>query len=154
MRSPLLLRRPDADGFILIEDHVVRILDRYRQRSPNLPESGGILLGYRRERHLHVTDATVPRKQDNQTRTCFHRSADPHRHAAHARWRESGGTMDYLGEWHTHPELDPSPSPIDEHGWARICRVRKAPMLFVIVGTLNQLWIGLGNGTDLQWVSG
>lgn len=66
MRSPLLLRRPDADVFILIEDHVVRILDRYRQRSPDLPESGGILLGYRRERHLHVTDAIVPQKQDNQ----------------------------------------------------------------------------------------
>lgn len=153
MRGPLLLRRPDTDGFILIEGEVIRILDQHRQRSPSQPESGGILLGYRREPHLHVTDATVPLETDRRTRTRFHRSSDPHRHAAHARWRKSGGTMDYLGEWHTHPEFDPSPSTIDTYGWTRICNARKAPMLFVIAGTLTHMWIGLGIGTHLHWVS-
>ena len=98
MHSPLLLRRPDDDGFILIEDQVIRVLDRYRQRLSGSPESGGILLGYRRELHLHVTDATVPLETDSGSRTRFFRSADPHWQAAHTRWRESGGTMDYVGE--------------------------------------------------------
>lgn len=153
MRSPLLLRRPDDDGFILIEDQVICILDQYRQRLSGSPESGGILLGFRRERHLHVTDATVPLGTDSRSRTRFFRSADPHRQAAHARWRESGGTMDYVGEWHTHPELNPSPSAIDRHGWERICSSRKAPMVFIIAGTLDRQWIGLGVDAGLHRVS-
>lgn len=153
MRSPLLLRRPDDDGFILIEDQVIRILDRYRQRSSGSPESGGILLGYRRELHLHVTDVTVPLATDGRSRTRFFRSAEPHRQTAHARWRESGGTMDYVGEWHTHPELNPSPSTIDRRGWERISSSRKMPMLFIIAGTQDSLWIGLGVDAGLHRVS-
>jgi integrative and conjugative element protein (TIGR02256 family) len=153
VRSPFLLRRPDEDGFILIEDQVIRILDRYRQRSSGSPESGGILLGYRRELHLHVTEATVPLGTDIRSRTRFFRSADPHRQAAHARWRESGGTMDYVGEWHTHPEINPSPSTIDRVAWERICNSRKAPMLFIIAGTHDRLWIGLGVDVSLHRVS-
>lgn len=148
MFEPLLLRRPDDDGFILIEDQVIRTLDQYRQRLPDSPESGGILLGYRRERHLHVTDVTVPLKTDSRTRTRFYRSADPHQQAAHDRWCKSGGTMDYIGEWHTHPEICPSPSTIDTRGWKGICEARQVPMLFVIAGTQDCLWIGLGAGQD------
>jgi integrative and conjugative element protein (TIGR02256 family) len=153
MRSPLLLRRPDDDGFILIEDQVIRIVDQYRQRSSGSPESGGILLGYRRGLHLHATDATIPLGTDSRSRTRFYRSAEPHRQAAHARWRESGGTMDYVGEWHTHPELNPSPSAIDRCGWKHICNLRKAPMLFIIAGTQDRLWVGLAVETGLYQVS-
>ena len=144
MHSPVLLRRPDDDGFILIEYQVICMVDQYRQRSPGSSESGGILLGFRRERHLHVTDATVPLGTDSRSRTHFYRSAEPHRQAAHARWQESGGIIDYVGEWHTHPELNPSPSTIDRRGWELICSSRKAPMLFIIAGTQNRLWFGLG----------
>lgn len=52
--------------------------------------------------------------------------------------------MDYVGEWHTHPELNPFPSAIDRHGWEHICSSRNAPMLFIIAGTEDRLWIGLG----------
>ena len=153
MRSPLLLRRPDDDGFILIEDQVIRIFDRYRQRSPDSPEAGGILLGYRRELHLHVIDATLPLETDSRSRTRFFRSADPHQRAAYSRWRESGGTVDYVGEWHTHPEVNPCPSTIDRLGWERISNSGRSPMLFVIAGTLDHLWIGFGVDARLHRVS-
>jgi len=61
--------------------------------------------------------------------------------------------MDYLGEWHTHPEHSPSPSTIDTHGWQRICNTRKMPMLFVIAGTQHRLWIGLGITTELRSIA-
>ena len=144
MFDPLLLRRPDDDGFVLIEVSVLRVLAGHRQGHQSAPESGGILLGYRRGLHLHVTDATVPLDSDQASRTGFFRSAAPHQQAALMRWRESGGTMDYVGEWHTHPEHSPSPSMIDSHGWQRICSTRKAPMLFVITGIQDRLWVGLG----------
>lgn len=61
--------------------------------------------------------------------------------------------MDYLGEWHTHPEDSPSPSTIDTDGWQRICSKRKTPMLFVIVGTQDRLWICLGTPTELHSIA-
>lgn len=83
MRSPLLLRRPDSDGFILIEYQVIRILDRYRQRSPGSPESGGILLGYRRELHL-------PGHR-------HHKDRDGRSHAYQPRWVEQGTRREHTG---------------------------------------------------------
>lgn len=144
MLTPLLLRRPDEDGFVLLETKVIQVFSRHRQLYPSAPESGGILLGYRRGSHLHVTEATGPLVSDQASRTRFFRSAAPHQQAALARWRESDGTMDYVGEWHTHPEHSPSPSPIDVAGWQRICHKRNMPMLFVIAGTQGGLWIGFG----------
>lgn len=150
MLSPLILRRPDDDGFVLIEERVLQVLGRHRQLHQGAPEAGGILLGYRRGSHLHVTEASSPVAPDHASRTRFFRSAAPHQQAALMRWRESGGTMDYLGEWHTHPEHSPSPSTIDTVGWQRICSTRKTPMLFVIAGTQDRLWIGVGTTTGLR----
>lgn len=150
MLSPLILRRPDDDGFVLIEERVLQVLGRQRQLHQGAPEAGGILLGYRRGSHLHVTEASAPVAPDHASRTRFFRSAAPHQQAALMRWRESGGTMDYLGEWHTHPEHSPSPSTIDMVGWQRICSKRKTPMLFVIAGTQDRLWIGVGTTTGLR----
>lgn len=150
MLTPIVLRRPDDDGFVLIEARVLQVLAGYRQLHQGAPESGGILLGYRRGSHLHVTEATAPLVPDHASRTSFFRSAGPHQQAALARWRESGRTVDYLGEWHTHPEHSPTPSTIDTGGWQRICSKRKKPMLFVIAGTQDRLWIGLGTPAGLH----
>jgi integrative and conjugative element protein (TIGR02256 family) len=153
MLTPLVLRRPDDDGFVLIEEKALRVLVGHRQLHQDAPESGGILLGYRRGTHLHVTEATAPLLSDQASRTRFFRSAAPHQQAALARWRESGGTIDYLGEWHTHPEHHPTPSTIDKSGWMRICGKRRLPMLFVIAGTQDHLWIGLGTPAGLRSMS-
>ena len=150
MLTPLVLRRPDDDGFVLIEEKVLQVFARHRQLHQGAPESGGILLGYRRGSHLHVTEATAPLASDQASRTRFFRSAAPHQQAALARWRQSDGTIDYLGEWHTHPEHSPSPSTIDTGGWRRIWSKRKTPMLFVIAGTQDRLWIGLSTPTGLR----
>lgn len=153
MLAPLVLRRPDDDGFVLVEEQVLEVLAEHRQRHRGAPESGGILLGYRRGSHLHVTEATAPLDSDQASRTRFFRTAAPHQQAALARWRESGETMDYLGEWHTHPEHRPLPSMIDTHGRQRICSKHSAPMLFVIVGMQNHLWIGLGTTAGLHSIA-
>lgn len=149
MLSALVLMRPDDDGFVLVEAQVLQIFTKHRQLHRDSPESGGILLGYRRGPHLHVTEATTPLYSDQASRTRFFRSSAPHQNAALARWRKSGGRIDYLGEWHTHPEYNPSPSMIDTAGWQRIMDKRTTPMLFVIAGIQDRLWIGLGTSTGL-----
>lgn len=149
MRSSIILRRPDDDGIILLESRVLRIFGQHRQRCPTAPESGGILLGYRRQHHLHITGVTTPDESDGRMRNFFSRSAHFHQSVASEKWQNSGGTVDYIGEWHTHPELDPTPSAIDKRGWLRISRFRKAPMVFIIVGERNDLWVGLGDGASI-----
>ncbi len=58
--------------------------------------------------------------------------------------------MDYIGEWHTHPETEPTPSSIDKREWRKICHTKNEPMVFLIAGTRNVLWVGVGLGTALH----
>lgn len=133
----------DADGLVLIEDSVLVDLQRYVQDGPTLPESGGILLGYRRKHHLHIVGATFPAKGDSRGRFHFWRRDQSHQREATKAWRKSGETIDHLGEWHTHPERHPSPSALDLREWRKICATRQNCMVFVIVGTGSfRVWVG------------
>lgn len=129
---------------VLLEPPVVQIFDRYRQDLPHSPEAGGILLGYRRGHALHVIAASEPTSKDRRSRTAFERRPTGHRGLARAHWHVSGGTVDYLGEWHTHPEDHPRPSSVDRAAWRALAQQR-APlaMLFVIVGRAGRTWCGL-----------
>jgi integrative and conjugative element protein (TIGR02256 family) len=70
-----------------------------------------------------------------------------------AEWSNSGETMDYIGEWHTHPESDPRPSALDLDEWRKICHRRNDTMVFLIQGTLHQ-WVGVGLGHAIKVSSG
>lgn len=151
MPEPLILRHPFFDDArILIEPLVLATLARFRQTSTAAPEAGGILLGYRRGRHLHVSKATTPQAGDTQHRYGFRRQAQPHQKIALEEWKAERETMDYLGEWHTHPESSPTPSSIDRQEWRKICSSRREFMVFFIAGTENLLWVGVEQGNALR----
>jgi integrative and conjugative element protein (TIGR02256 family) len=59
-------------------------------------------------------------------------------------WEKSQETMDYLGEWHTHPENNPRPSALDLREWRQISKRRGEPMMFIIVGIM-EWWVGIGS---------
>ena len=112
-------------------------------------EAGGLVLGLRKGLYLHVTEITRPLPWDRQSSTRFQRSPKGHRLAALRRWRKSGGKMDWIGEWHSHPGFSLSPSSIDVRNWHRIVRQRKAGMIFPICDGREtafylQLWGGRG----------
>jgi integrative and conjugative element protein (TIGR02256 family) len=132
------LSTPDRRTFVTFRPDVLRLFAEHRQGAPALAESGGILLGSRRGLHLEVTHATSPYPTDVRTCTSFERRSEGHQDEASARWRESEGTVDHIGEWHTHPELVPSPSSLDTREWAKLLRHRSPPatMLGLIVGTV------------------
>lgn len=151
MPEPLILRHPFFDDArILIEPLVLTTLACFRQTSIAAPEAGGILLGYRRGRHLHVSKATTPQAGDTQHRYGFRRQAQPHQRIALEEWKAERETMDYLGEWHTHPESSPAPSSIDRHEWRKVCSGKCGFMVFIIAGTENLLWAGVEQGSDLR----
>lgn len=128
---------------VLIEPNVLEDLNSFRQLSTESAEAGGILMGYRRGMHLHVTEFSRPTSQDIQTRFSFKRHALQHQKLVIKRWEETGETMDYIGEWHTHPEDCPTPSSIDKTHWLKITKARMEPMIFLIIGRKDQ-WIGVG----------
>lgn len=149
-RVMIWLHPLEEEGRILIEGSVIDLVSHYRQQETKTPEAGGILLGYRRDTHLHVVSATPPQQGDRRARHCFHRRDPLHHMTAVDQWKSSGSTIDYLGEWHTHPEGDPSPSSLDISEWRKICRTRQECMVFLIVGNVGKLWLGIGQGHNIQ----
>jgi integrative and conjugative element protein (TIGR02256 family) len=102
-------------------------------------EAGGILLGrmLMASDHIVVDDVTVPGPHDRRSRFRFFRAERPAQTAVDAAWARSGGEINYLGEWHTHPEDDPTPSRHDHTDWQRLVmtqRYEQAALFFVIVG--------------------
>jgi integrative and conjugative element protein (TIGR02256 family) len=151
MRSALIWSNPwSPDGKLLIEALPLASIDLYRQDHASKPEAGGIFLGYRRGGHLHITVATVPQPSDQRKRYWFKRSTNHHQQVALQHWKASGQMMDYLGEWHTHPEQHPAPSQLDLSEWRKICEVRPHPMVFAILGWGGELWLGVSEGRAVE----
>jgi integrative and conjugative element protein (TIGR02256 family) len=134
----------DALSKVLVEPSVLSLIYGHRQFAVARLEAGGILLGFRRDPHLHVTTATEPRESDSRARTRFDRRDASHHRAAIDAWHTSGGTMDYVGEWHTHPETSPRPSSLDLFEWRKICSRTATPMVFAICGNNGTIWMGVG----------
>lgn len=150
VRAPILSAHPFVVGaLILVESDVLGIFDRYRQNTFDASEAGGILLGYRRDAHLHVLEATRPAEDDRRSRYRFYRASEPHQSIATRRWRASNGRIQYLGEWHCHPEQHASPSSLDLSSWGSIYRGASTPMLFVITGITSD-WYGVGYRRELR----
>lgn len=142
------------DAWVLVEAAVFDRVNPFRQRESAATESGGILLGYRRGAHLHVVQATTPGHGDHGTRVSFRRSANGHREQALSGWHRSDRTLDYLGEWHTHPEQAPSPSGTDHRAWAELLAARPdRSLVFLILGIDKGLWLGYGQGETLSALS-
>ena len=137
----------NLDGFILIESNVIELMKKYEQKASNDFEAGGIFLGYRRGNHLHIVDATYPLSQDKRGRYFFKRIDKGHQLKAVQCWNTSNQKIDYLGEWHTHPQNFPKPSTLDWQEWQKICNCTNNPMIFQIIGSTGNFWLG-SSGLD------
>lgn len=114
---------------------------KFVQDTPSKPEAGGVLLGrYILDTHDVVVDLiTEPMPRDLRSRVRFFRHRRGHQIAIDQTWRESSGTCTWLGEWHSHPEHNPSPSFTDHADWRRKLLVDRYDevLFFVIVGIQN-----------------
>ena len=113
-------------------------------------ESGGALLGMRRGRHIEVASLTTPAKGDSASRFHFFRRSKRHQMKSNWLWKRSGGLVDHVGEWHTHDEMVPHPSPTDSASWMALGRRRQgAAMVFLICGQrAERCWVT--EGTDVR----
>jgi integrative and conjugative element protein (TIGR02256 family) len=98
---------------IVLSDLLLKILEQYYQRGRKDKEAGGILLGQVTEKGVFILKASVPCSADKASRTGFVRNKKKAQNIIDYEHVNSGGQTIYLGEWHTHPEPFPSPSPVD-----------------------------------------
>lgn len=99
---------------VTLTDEVTRQIQRFTEPPESNLEAGGILLGSYRGPHIEIVQCTTPMRRDARTRFGFVRRDPGHQRAADSAWRASGRTINFVGEWHSHPEDHPRPSNVDE----------------------------------------
>ncbi len=145
--KPPILKKTDGGKLELSAPALSRML-AYIQDTRRQPEAGGVLIGryIRNSLDIVIDEVTVPMVGDHRRRFRFWRGRERHQHALDRAWLESGGTSNYLGEWHTHPEDIPVPSNTDIQNWQ--CRLKQDvfsgdTLFFTIIGIANlRIWEG------------
>lgn len=120
--------------------NVIERLQSYRQLSPLSYEAAGVLIGERRGNHIVISAMSEPGPGDIRSRFSVDRKSPHHQALINELHSTSGGTMNYLGEWHTHPEKFPTPSSVDKSSWRRNLTPAE-PMVLIIVGQCA-IWCG------------
>ena len=95
--------------------------------------------------HTEIVKITTPNIFDKLGRFFFIRSKNGAQPYINKAWKRSNGTLIYLGEWHTHPEMDPKPSFDDTRMIKTVLNetVMEINFLYlIIVGQNNSLWVG------------
>ena len=120
---------------------------RHLQHADDAPEAGGVLMGRRiaGTSDVVVDTVTEPMAADHRSRFRFVRHRRGHQLAIDRAWRGSKGRSGWLGEWHTHPEPDPTPSVVDRVDWRRTLLVdRYDESLFFLIAGTDQLRVWEG----------
>jgi integrative and conjugative element protein (TIGR02256 family) len=131
-------RRPEG-GELRISTSVLTAMLKHVQRHQWSREAGGVLLGRMRVQgeDVDVTEITTPGPRDRRSRFRFFRAQEPAQSVVKDAWERSDGQVNYLGEWHTHPQDDPEPSSHDRAEWRRLVKIQtyeQSSLFFVIVG--------------------
>lgn len=141
--------RASSGSIVVLPGSVIETIRSYAIGDQRSSEAGGIFIGAYRARHIEVVSCTVPMAADLRGRYSYDRKDHGHQLAATSAWQDSGHTLTYVGEWHTHPENDPTPSFQDKWTWGRVMKRRSnMPFLFCIQGW-RQRWCALGQGGKL-----
>jgi integrative and conjugative element protein (TIGR02256 family) len=128
------LRPGDDDGRLVVFPRLV--LGRLQSaRVAKLPlETGGFLIGMRRGSHSEITDATHQGMDDFATPHSFERADVSHERAIDGAWRATDHRVSVVGDWHSHPYGDGSPSGMDRRAWRTLCDAGDADCVGVILG--------------------
>ena len=95
---------------IIFESGAIDHFRRHRQRRRYQNEAGGQLFARFVDHRILIEEATGPRRTDRRTRTSY----EPDRRAEQREIKERHSMgLHYVGDWHTHPEPVPRPSPLD-----------------------------------------
>lgn len=139
----------DVDSsLVVIMPIVIKRLLSHRQLTICSTEAAGVLIGERSGPHLIIRELSEPGEGDIRTRYSVDRRGRNHQAAVDDAFSRSGGTLQYLGEWHTHPENNPSPSHKDLDSWCKWLPANEVAVL-IIVGC-QQIWVAKKSGALIR----
>lgn len=126
-------------GLLVIMPTPLKKMLAYRQLGWFSTEAAGVLIGERRGPHLVVHEISEPGPGDIRRRCFVDRRGAHHQTVVDEAFISSSGILQYLGEWHTHPEDSPSPSSMDLDTWQRHLISGHEKMVLLIVGR-KEIW--------------
>lgn len=131
--------------------NVLQTLRRFEQRNIK-NESGGILLGKVYQDIILMEKVTVPGLHDKFGRYFYIRSKKNAQRVINKLWKSSNGKTIYLGEWHTHPIVNPKPS-LQDLKMIKECLISTKMeidfLILIIVGLSGSLWVGIQTNDSL-----
>jgi len=144
----------DKKRKVFIYTKVLKTLNKISQNGSG-KEAGGILLGYSYNHYDEVVKITTPSKFDTCGINFYIRSKSYAQIHINNFWNKSKGRIIYLGEWHTHNEINPSPSLEDMQMINKVCKetIMEINHLYLIIGGIkNTLWVGRQNDKGLVFL--
>ena len=139
---------PHSNQVLVLESPVLKTFLQFRQTGDR-SEAGGLLFGEFCLPKISIIEASKPGRLDRRARTLFM----PNRPVQQMTIREQFNRgRHFVGEWHTHPEPNPTPSRMDLESMADSfvkSRHELNCFIMVIVGNnLSQLclWVSAHDG--------
>ncbi|CEO21886.1 MAG: Mov34/MPN/PAD-1 family protein [Paraclostridium sordellii] len=130
---------------LAISEAVLEKLYQYKQTG-NKYEAGGILLGRVTSDYTkyEIIEISEPCNKDKRSRFSFVRNKNKAQKIVNRAFKESSGIIQYMGEWHTHPEKYPTPSSIDIKLLNDCSKQRNIPKIIfmLILGYEGDLYVG------------
>jgi len=135
---------------IHISETVIEIFERYKQNNKKDNESGGILIGQIKDNNIYILKASIPNKFDKSSRYYFECNKDAAQIIINYEFYNSNQKSIYIGEWHTHPEKDPTPSNVDKNMIIKQFKNNKLnePFLILIIQGLKNIYVSLYDGKN------
>lgn len=103
-------------------------------------ENGGILLGWRSGEDRIIVDLRGPGPLALHGRHCFLPDHKWQVAEIKSAFEVSGGDLDYLGDWHSHPDGIAEMSDLDSATLFRMARRVSAPLMLIVAGSGTE-WI-------------
>jgi integrative and conjugative element protein (TIGR02256 family) len=136
---------------IVFSDAVLETFNKYKQKSPQSHESGGIVLGQITGDVIYINRASTPNIFDKSSRYRFERDKNAAQIIVNYEYNNSDRKISYLGEWHTHPENTPTPSGQDrkmikdQYSSSKL----NEPFLLMIIQGIENLYVAYFDGMSL-----
>ncbi len=132
-----MFRLEESKFNIVFDENAINELKKYQQKTKEF-ESGGILIGeiYLEESKVIVKQIIVSKKAKRRYSGINIDKKEMQEELDKIR-KESNYTMNYIGDWHTHPEQFPTPSCIDKISYKitlKKAKIQTNFIVFLIVG--------------------
>jgi len=110
---PLLFQLPNNIGILELSPQVLNHFDKHKQKKWLSCEAGGQLFAEIIEKpfRIRITEVTGPRKTDRRSVFGYVPDRDAEKVEIAERYLRN---IDFVGDWHTHPQKIPIPSSTDE----------------------------------------